>query len=208
VTKQTPAGLLITRSLAVEALEPVGDGWTLHGLAVPYDRDNIVSDDGGKTEYVERFAAGAFLKDAMRGGRWVNLMEGHYGDDGERFLGRCVGMKDTVDGLYVDFRLNRDHPRAEEARSGELRGWSVGAKVFRTREDTLGSRVRKVRLRAGLNHVAATPMPQYAGAGVLAVRSRFPQYSRTPELDAARADISKIRADVAKSMARIADARR
>jgi len=180
--------LLIERSLAADVLEPVGDGWTLHGLAVPYDRDQVVSDDGGKTTYLERFAAGAFARDAAKGGRWVNLFVGHRGDDGDRFLGRCVGMAEASDGLYVDFRLNRAHPLAEEARSGELQGWSVGAKIFRTREDRAAGRERRVRELAGLNHVAATPQPQYAGAGVLVAREHeVIGQEPTPVLDELRA---------------------
>lgn len=180
--------LLIERSLAADVLEPTGDGWTLHGLAVPYERDQLVSDDGGKTTYLERFATAAFARDAAKGGRWVNLFVGHKGDDGDRFLGRCIGMAEASDGLYVDFRLNRAHPLAEEARSGELQGWSVGAKVFRTREERTTSGIRKVRELAGLNHIAATPSPQYAGAGVLVAREHeVVGPAMTPVLDELRA---------------------
>ncbi len=164
--------LLIERALPGDALEPIGDGWTLHGLAVPYERDQEVTDDGA-TFYLERFAAGSYARDVAKGGRWVNLMLGHRGDDGDRYLGRCVGLSESLDydpGLYIDFRLNREHPRAEEARSGELRGWSVGAKVYRSREDRVSGQRRVIRELAGLNHVAATRLPQYAGAGVLVAR--------------------------------------
>jgi len=179
--------LIIERSLAAGTLEPVGDGWTLHGLAVPYERDQEVSDDGGKTTYLERFASRAFERDAEKGGRWVNLFVGHRGDDGDRYLGRCVGMAESSDGLYVDFRVNRAHPLAEEARSGELAKWSVGAKIFRTRKDRVGGRERRIRELAGLNHVAATASPQYAGAGVLVAREHeLIEEQATPILDELR----------------------
>lgn len=185
--------LIIERSLPTDSLEPIGDGWTLRGLAVPYEVDQEVTDDGA-TFYLERFARGAFAKDARGQGRWVNLMVGHHGDDGDRFLGRCVGMMDSAEGPILDFRLERDHPRAEEARSGELRGWSVGAKIFRTRLDRAGGRERRIREYAVMNHVAATRMPQYAGAGVLLAREHeligpLP----TPRLDALRAGLAKVR---------------
>jgi HK97 family phage prohead protease len=159
--------LLIQRDLG--GLEPTGDGWTLYGLAVPYERDQRVSDDG-KTFYVERFSSGAYARDVAKGGRWVNLMIGHKGDEGDRFLGRCIGLRET-DGLYAEMRLNRAHPLAEQARSGELTGWSVSARVYRSREVLRpdGQRVL-VREQCGLSHIAATPVPQYAGAGVLVAR--------------------------------------
>lgn len=187
--------LIIERSIAADVLEPVGDGWTLHGLAVPYDRDQEVSDDGGRTTYLERFAGGAFTRDAAKGGRWVNLYVGHRGDDGDRFLGRCVSMAESSEGLYVDFRLNRDHPHAEEARSGELRGWSVGAKVFRSREARASGQKLLIREQAGLNHVAATRMPQYAGAGVLVAR----EHELVPEPGAPIRDSLRARLDRLRS---------
>lgn len=188
--------LMIERALPGDALEPVGDGWTLRGLAVPYDVDQEVTDDG-KSYYVERWAPGAFARDAQRGGRWINLMIGHRGDDGERFLGRCIGMTDTPDGPVIDFRLDKYHPRAEEARSGELRRWSVGAKIFRTRLDRVDGRERRVRELAGLNHIAATAAPQYAGAGVLLARAAEHEIvgpQATPRLDEARAALARLRA--------------
>lgn len=186
--------LIIERALPADALEQVGDGWTLRGLAVPYETDQQVSDDGGKTTYTERWAAGAFARDAARGGRWIGLFVGHRGDDGERYLGRCLSMTDTPDGPVLEFRIDRDHPRAEEARSGELRGWSVGAKVFRSRVIRDGGREIQVRELAGMNHVAATRVPQYAGAGVILAREHeIIDLAPTPKLDALRARLTRIK---------------
>jgi HK97 family phage prohead protease len=169
-------------------LAPTGDGWTVHGLAVPYGVESVVSDDGGASTYVEEFAGGSFSRDVGKGGRWVNLMLGHRGDEGDRFLGRCVGLEETDTGLFPAFRLDRSHPSAEAARSGELTGWSVSAHVYRSRE--IMRRGRKVVLRevCGLSHVAATPRPQYAGAGVLVARDHvmIEAPPSTPLLDAIR----------------------
>lgn len=180
--------LLIERSAA--PLEPVGDGWTVEGLAVPYDVPTQVSDDGGATMYWEGFTAGAFNRDVAKGGRWVNLMLGHQGDDGDRYLGRCVSLADSVLGLVAGFRLDRSHPHAEAARAGELRGWSVSARVYRSRA-VRGGDGREVTWResCGLSHVAATAMPQYAGAGVAVAREHvlIQGASPTPRLDAIKA---------------------
>lgn len=160
--------LVITRSLPDTALEPVGDGWTVYGRAVPYGVAQTVDDGAGP--YRERFTEGAYARDVAKGGRWVNLMLGHKGDDGDRFLGRCIELAEQPDGCYAAFRLNRSHPRAEEARSGELTGWSVSAHVYRTvRLVEAGVEILQ-REACGLIHVAATPRPQYAGAGVLVMR--------------------------------------
>lgn len=187
--------LIIERALAAEQLEPVGDGWTVYGLAVPYDRDQEVSDDGGLTRYLERFVSGAFARDAHKGGRWVNLMVGHAGDEGDRYLGRCIELAERADGLWTGFRLNRSHPLAEEARAGELTGWSVSARVYRTRAEHQGGREVRIREACGLSHVAATASPQYAGAGVLVAREHqlvTPQ--PTPVLDRLRHNLDKLRA--------------
>jgi len=186
--------LIITRALHDNALEPVGDGWTVHGRAVPYGVEQEVSDDG-RTRYVEEFAAGAFARDAAKGGRWVNLMLGHRGDDGDRYLGRCVELEDRRDGLYAAFRINRDHPQAEAARSGELRGWSVEARVYRARAERRGGRDILVREVCGLSHVAATASPQYAAAGVLVARDyELVGPAATPQRDALRATLDRLRA--------------
>lgn len=181
------AELIIERAAA--ALEPVGDGWTVEGLAVPYDREQRVSDDG-RDYYSELFAAGSFTRDCAKGGRWVNLMVGHKGDDGDRYLGRCVRLWEDSGGLAAAIRLDRSHPQAEAARSGELTGWSVSARVYRTavRNRPGGDRLM-IRELCGLSHIAATPVPQYAGAGVLVAREHVehPEGSATPRLDALRA---------------------
>jgi HK97 family phage prohead protease len=178
--------LLIERS--APALEPVGDGWTVEGIAVPYGVPHRVSDDG-VTYYREGFTHGAYARDVTKGGRWVNLMLGHHGDDGDRFLGRCVGLAEESAGLRATFRIDRSHPQAEAARAGELTGWSVSARVYRSRvAGPPGDRVTWREL-CGLSHVAATTQPQYAGAGVLVAREHVATEdpSPTPGLDAIRA---------------------
>lgn len=186
--------LIIERALPV-TLEPTGDGWTLYGRAVPYDTDQEVTDDGS-SYYWERFAPGAFAKDVAKGGRWVNLMVGHQGDEGDRYLGRCVGISETRDGLDMAFRIDRTHPLAEEARSGELTRWSVSAHVYRSRQVRAdGGRMVLLRESCGLSHVAATASPQYVGAGVLVARDHelIEAPPQTPLLDAARARLARLR---------------
>lgn len=164
--------LMIERDFDPAELEVQrGDGWTLFGRIVALARRQEVRDHPDQATYLERFAVDSFDRDVAKGGRWVNLRVGHHGPDHDAYLGRCIGLEARTDGLYGTFRLDREHPLADAARSGELRGWSVGAKVFRSRRsvDPDGATVTD-RLLCAINHVAATPSPQYAGAGVLLVR--------------------------------------
>ena len=137
-----------------------------------------------------RSGPGAFTRDVGKGGRWVNLMLGHSGDDGDRYLGRCVALEEQSDGLYPTFRIDRSHPQAEAARAGELTGWSVSARVsLALAESTRPDGTRAVRREVcGLSHVAATAAPQYAGSGVLVAREHVivTGTSSTPRLDALR----------------------
>src|SRR5262245_43491785 len=179
--------LVINRDSAAP-LESTGDGWTLYGLAVPYGVETLVSDNGQEF-YREAFALGAFARDVAKGGRWVNLMVGHEGDEGDRFLVRCVAVHEDSQGLWPSFRIDRRHPQAEAARAGELSGWSVSARVYRSRRETVAGQVVVTRELCGLSHVAATGVPQYAGAGVLVARDHVlvDAPSATPLLDALRA---------------------
>lgn len=184
--------LIISRAAA--PLEPIGDGWTVEGLAVPYDTEQRVSDDGVNF-YFERFAYRAFERDARAGGRWVNLFEGHHGDEGDRYLGRCVSLREESSGLWTTFRINRNHPHAEAARSGELTGWSVSARVYASDRATVGGREVVTRMSCGLSHVAATATPQYAGAGVKVAREHVETVhgSTTPRADEIRAWLAEMR---------------
>lgn len=186
--------LIIDRAAA--PLEATGDGWTVEGLAVPYDVPQQVSDDGGRTTYWEAFTHGAYSRDAAKGGRWVNLMVGHHGDDGDRYLGRCVSIREERAGLVCAFRLDRSHPLADEARAGELRGWSVSSRVYRSRANVdYAGRAVTVREVCGLSHVAATATPQYAGAGVTVAREHelIIAPSGTPRADELRAYLDSLR---------------
>ena len=113
---------------------------------------------------------------------------GHAGDFGDRFLGRCVALADELEGLRATFRLDRSHPQAEAARAGELTGWSVSAKVYRSRTEGAADDRVVWRENCALDHVAATAQPQYAGAGVLVAREHVMVEgpSPTPKLDALR----------------------
>ena len=181
--------LVIQRALPVDMLDTIGDGWTVYGRVLPYGSPQRVSDDG-KTFYREQFEPGAFRNSVKAGGRGVRFLAGHDHDIDRSLLGRCVEVAEQPDGLYTAFRIYRDHPLAEQARSGELTKWSVGALVKASRRD--GDLV--VRTWCVLDHVAATAVPQYAGAGVLYTREHvIPE--PTPNRDALKARVAALRAN-------------
>jgi uncharacterized protein YwbE len=170
---------------AVNAFEQVGDGWTIYGRAVRYGVKETVSDDFGQTWYDEEWEPHAFDRDVAAGGRWVNLLAGHDGLDADVYLGRAKRLETRPDGLYAEVGLEKDHPLAEDARTGRLTRWSVGAAVTRSVVRQDGT---KVRMAAGLRHIAAVAskkdaregewMAQGDGTGVLAYRGtpkRFPR---------------------------------
>lgn len=157
---------------AIPDMEPIGDGWTLEGRAVPYGVESRVVDPGFDP-YWEEFVTGTFARDVRNGCRWVNLYAGHRGDFGDRFLARCRRAVERDDGLHLEFRIDRERANpdlAEAARSGELTGWSIKATVYKSRELIRGARRVVLREQAAIEHVAATKVPQYAGAGVLVAR--------------------------------------
>ena len=125
----------------------------------------------------------------------MNLFEGHHGDEGERYLGRCVALREDSAGLWSTFRINREHPHAEAARSGELTGWSVSARVYASNRESINGREVVTRLSCGLSHVAATAVPQYAGAGVKVSREHVETVSgsATPRADEIRAWLDEMR---------------
>lgn len=188
--------LIIERDFDVVDLDVLrGDGWTVYGRIVPFGVRQEVRDAPDQPPYLERFDPAAFNRDVDKGGRWVNLRVGHYGADHDAFLGRCLKLEAQPNGLYGEFRIDRSHPMADAARSGEITKWSVGAKVLASKRslDPDGRTVTD-RVLCAINHVAATPNPQYAGAGVLLVRDHrmVDEVTKIPWRDAL---LAKVRAE-------------
>ena len=178
--------LIIERSIAAATMEPIGDGWTLHGRAVPYDVDQEVTDDG-KSHYYERSCArclcpGRSSPAAVGSTSWSATA----GTTGSAYLGRCIAIADTSGGLDLDSWNQPGASSRRRARPGDLMGWSVSAHVFRTRKSVENGRLVMVRERCGLSHVAATALtPSTPGAGVPRGRSGSTSSSTGASLDPA-----------------------
>lgn len=182
ITRERPADIM--------EVERSGDGFTVAGIVVPFDRVQEVSDDG-VTRYREVFDPHSFDRDVAKGGRWINLKRGHgKSDPGEDFLGRCHGLRAQPEGLWAEFRLERSHPLVDEVRYGELKSWSIGARIYRFHRE---GDVRRYTMCA-VDHVAATPKPQYADAGVVLVRDEtVDETPGTPRRDRAMERLNALR---------------
>jgi len=168
---------------------------TLFGRVVPYGETVEYWDDERGREDRERFVLGS-----LRGAdaRWhkVKLQYSHV-DGFPNILGYGSVIEERSDGAYASFRL---YPSTAE-KTRELveesdNGLSLAFYALESRRANDGV---IERARVYVEHVALVPEAQYAGARVLALRSRQTAVEApeapagTPNLDAVRADLRLLR---------------
>lgn len=163
-------GETLRRTFEVD-LEAV-DGRDVYGRVVPYGVTAEVADDtpAGVRVYREQFELGAFSRAGKAPNR-VRFTHEH-GETLPDQIGHATELLERADGLYGTFRVT-DGPFGDHAlqlvRDGDLTGLSVLAR-------TLGESKRRggvvIRTACHLIAVGLTGRPTYAGAEVLAVRSR------------------------------------
>jgi HK97 family phage prohead protease len=152
----------LLRSLA--DLEIRSDGRTVEGRLVPYGQIAEVFDHEG-VPYRETFVRGAFAG-ACKVPEKIDLRYTH-SPALDNVLARGVALEEREDGLYGQFYLYESvATRAREVLAGHAKHLSVG--FFPIASRRRGGVVERVK--AFLEHVAATPTPAYEGAGVLAIR--------------------------------------
>ena len=133
--------------------------------AVPWD---VIGDtpDGP-----ERFVRGAF-EETVPERVTLEAIGAHGAEPGVRLVGRATEIIDRDDGLYTTFRVANTHAGdelLELAREGVYRGASI---VFSPLAERAASGGVTERTRADLVRVGIVERPAYAGAEVLAVRSK------------------------------------
>jgi uncharacterized protein len=167
---------MVTFGVELRAGDDGGDGRTLTGLAIPYGEVTLYSGHpaaaGG-----ERFARGSLKRTiAHRKGRLPKLFRNHAHDVA---IGVAIDMRDADEGVFASWRI-ADTPAGnaalQEFREGVLDSLSVG---FRAIRETMVDGVREIR-EAHLLEVSLVPMPAYAGAQVLSVRSLDPALVTVP----------------------------
>lgn len=170
---------LITRTLAHADMEVRGDGRTVYGLAVPFDREATVDD--GRGPYREVFRRGSFLKTIAEAGGKVKLLGNH---NRQKFpLGKATSLTEDAAGLVGEFHVSntREGDEALElVRDGVLDSFSVGFAGVKERK-TGRSLVERLEVR--LREVSLVAFPAYEGAAVAGVRAQIADHLSDEELE-------------------------
>lgn len=146
-----------------------GDGRTVYGIAVPFDREATVNDGFGA--YREVFRMGAFKKTIRENGARVKFLANHKRD---MPIGKAVSLREDPEGLIGEFRVSNT-PEGNNAleliRDGVYDSFSIGfAKVPGKDRDKDGL---TERLEVKLREVSILAFPAYEGALVAGVRQQF-----------------------------------
>jgi len=156
--------------VAPAELEVRGDGRTVYGIAVPFDRETTVND--GQGPYREVFRQGSFRKTIREHGARVKFLANHKRDNP---IGKAVKLHEDPTGLIGEFYVS-DTRAGNEAlqlvRDGVYDSFSIGfAKVPGKDRESKDGLVE--RLEVKLREVSVLAFPAYEGAVVAGVRSQF-----------------------------------
>ena len=156
-----------------------GDGRTVHGLAVPFDRQTTVDDGYGP--YDEVFRKGAFARTINAGVNKVKLLGNH---DRRKFpLGAATMLREDTAGLVGEFRVSKTREgddALELVRDGALDSFSVSFAPIKERK-TGKSLIE--RLEVKLREVSLVAFPAYEGAAIAGVRAQLSEHLTDEELE-------------------------
>ncbi len=160
---------LLIRSMAeadLDVREEAGDGWTVRGIAVPWNTPATISRD-----LTEEFLPGAFDPQIPHASR-VLLVRGHL-PRGGLLVGRLSLMRNDAAGLYVEGRISATRD-GQDTRTlvadGVLDRFSIG---FREGRNRRAAGVVQ-RVSADLRETAIVPNPAYADAVITGLREGCP----------------------------------
>jgi hypothetical protein len=189
---------IITRALPVTDLGLQGDGRTAVLRLLSYAQDYTVSDDGAHT-YTERWASGAFRRSFGHAKNAVKVPLTY--EHPSPVMGRALPVGGSTrawedgDAVMVEGRISRTQAGddlVELLRDGVVQGVSVEATVFRSKAMVGGFERQEAALRA----VAFTCYPQYADAGLVAMRAEILDETATPRLTAVAARFGTVFAEL------------
>jgi HK97 family phage prohead protease len=149
----------------------IRDGRTVVGIAMPFNREAVVSDDGQR-EYTESFVRGSFARTIAERGSRIRFFYMH-----QRMslpLGKATLLREDSAGLYGEFRVSAT-PSGDEAleliKDGTLDGLSVSFDPISGRSEWSYDRTSVRRMEVKLMEVSAVWCPAYADAVITDVRS-------------------------------------
>ena len=156
-----------------------GDGRTVHGLAVPFDRQTTVDDGYGP--YDEVFRKGAFARTINAGVNKVKLLCNH---DRRKFpLGAATMLREDTAGLVGEFRVSKTREgddALELVRDGALDSFSVSFAPIKERKT---GKTLIERLEVKLREVSLVAFPAYEGAAIAGVRAQLSEHLTDEELE-------------------------
>lgn len=164
---------LLERTLALGDMEIRGDGRTVYGLMVPFDREATVNDGFGP--YREVFRYGAYTRSINAGVERVKAFVNHNHRERKLPIGKAVMLREDRAGLVGELRISktRDGDEALElVRDGALDSFSVGFGRVPDKERKTKDLVE--RLEVKLREVSLVAFPAYEGAVVSGIRNGHP----------------------------------
>ena len=173
--------MMMQRSFSIDEwhLRSDNDGRTVEGRIVPYmEPADIVerdTDTGGWKEYKEQFLPRSCLAMSQvihrRGnGAFIAFLMDHEEHDFDAKIGYAANLEDREDGGWATFRLyqSRDIEKVTCMLNESHRGLSINFADVKPPKMIDGV-VSHVQVH--IDHVAATPTPCYAGAGIRGIRA-------------------------------------
>lgn len=177
------------------------DGRTVEGRIVPYSDVTTVVDwhpvSGKVEQFREQFLPASFVSAVQLAERrgnagFISLNLEHNESIREGRIGYATTLTEKDDGAYATFRLyERDDIRQVQSMLRESHtGLSVKFADIRA-PHIRGDLVSHVQV--AIEHVAATPIPAYANAGILALRDGVEDDGLVTQMDAGRPNLDAVR---------------
>ena len=184
----------ITREHDFEVLDITrsATGRTLIGRALWYNRPEVVTDDGGRTHYVEEWMPQVFARTIAERGNRIPLLGYH--DNRRMPFGAVQQWPDADDALLFEAKVSRTvagDELLELIADGAMTGVSVGARPINNRNVMYAGQRGVQRVEAKLLELSLCALGQLDGAEVLTVRADAPP-TTTPRLDAALAFVESL----------------
>jgi len=164
---------LITRALSPTELEIRGDGRTVYGLVVPFNREAKIETRTGAT-FREVFRPGSFRQTINAGVNRVKLFENHGHLRGADPVGVATSLEETKRGVVGEFRIGKS-PEGDAAlqkvHDGILDAFSIGFRSVPGK--SLRTKDLVEHTEANLKEVSLVSYPAYTDAAISGLRSQL-----------------------------------